>query len=56
MVSDGMVKIVFLSVPVSGRLFPLRKGNPAALFTVKHIFLKIKLWLAELANREAKGA
>jgi hypothetical protein len=49
-----MVKIVFLSVPVSGGYFPLRKGTCPAFFTVKHIFSRIKLWLVEPANREAK--
>jgi len=44
MVSDGIVKIVFLSLPVPGVFFPLRKGNSSIFFTVKQLFLKIKLW------------
>lgn len=51
-VSDAMVKIVFLSVPVFGGFFPLRKGSFQIFFTVKHIFFKIKLWLAEAAIEE----
>jgi hypothetical protein len=41
-----MVKMVFLSVPVSRGDFPLRKGSFSIFFTVKHIFHKIKLWQA----------
>ena len=31
-------------MPVSGRVFPLGKSKSQQFFTVKHIFLKIKLW------------
>jgi hypothetical protein len=55
MVSEGMAKIVFLSMCVSGGYFPLRKGSFRIFFTVKHIFHKIKLWLGEPANRVRKG-
>jgi uncharacterized protein len=44
MVSDAMVKTVFLLLPVPGVSFPLRKGNLAIFFTVKHFFSKIKSW------------
>ena len=43
MVSDAMAKIVFLPMPVSGGFFPLRKVSFQLFFTVKQIFLKIKL-------------
>ena len=58
MVSDAMAKIVFLSVPVSGGFFPLRKGSFRLFFTVKHIFLKIKLWPARIGHsrKERKGS
>jgi hypothetical protein len=46
MVSDAMVKMIFLSMPVFPGYFPFRKGSFAIFFTVKHIFHKIKLWLA----------
>jgi len=45
-VSDAMLKFIFLSMPVSRRYFPLRKGSFLIFFTVKYIFHKIKLWLA----------
>ena len=54
MVSDAMAKIVFLSVPVCRGVFPLRKGSFRLFFTVKQIFLKIKLWPEKPATREAK--
>jgi len=41
-----MMKVVFLSMPISGGYFPLRKGSFPIFFTVKQIFHKIKLWLA----------
>jgi len=44
MVSDAMVKIVFLSLPVPGGFFPLGKSNLPIFFTVKHFFFKIKSW------------
>ena len=47
--------MVFLSMPVPGEFFPLRKGSFLIFFTVKHIFHKIKLWLAQPAHREEKG-
>ena len=56
MVSDGMVKIVFLSVPVCGRFFQLRKGTSQAFFTVKQIFLKIKEKWTESTTGKVKGA
>lgn len=57
MVSEAMVKIVFLSVPVSETFFPLVKASFPIFFTVKHVFSKIKLWLTESATREkAKGS
>jgi uncharacterized membrane protein YuzA (DUF378 family) len=43
-----MTKIVFLPVPVSGGVFPLRKLNFRIFFTVKHLFLKIKIWPKEI--------
>lgn len=52
MVSEPMLKFVFLSMPVSSAIFRLGKGIFPIFFTVKHIFLKIKLWLKELATRE----
>jgi uncharacterized protein len=48
--------IVFLSVPVSGFFFPLTKVRSRRFFTVKHIFLKIKVWPTEPATREVKGS
>jgi hypothetical protein len=44
MVSDAMVKTVFLSGPVPAGFFPLRKDNSPIFFTVKHFFSKIKSW------------
>jgi hypothetical protein len=49
MVSDAMVKLIFLSMPVCPGYFPLRKGSFPIFFTVKQIFHKIKLWLAQPA-------
>jgi len=40
--------LVFLSVLVSRRFFPARKGSLQIFFTVKQIFFKIKLWAATL--------
>lgn len=54
MVSDAMAKIVFLPVPVSGGFFPVRKVGFRLFFTVKHFFLKIKLWLKEIGTREVE--
>jgi uncharacterized membrane protein YuzA (DUF378 family) len=54
-VSDAIIEIVFLSVPVCGRSFLLKKGSSPIFFTVKHIFFKIKLWRKEPATREGKG-
>jgi hypothetical protein len=54
MVSDAMAKIVFLSVPVSGGAFPLRKVSFRVFFTVKHIFSKIKLCRMKSALRSGK--
>ena len=54
MVSDAMAKIVFLSVPASGGFFPLRKVSFGLFFTVKQIFLKIKLWPKEIGTREVE--
>jgi hypothetical protein len=42
-VSDAIVKIVFLSVPVPGGFFPHKKANFSIFFTVKHFFFRIKL-------------
>ena len=56
MVSDAMMKIVFLPVPVSNGFFPLRKVSFRLFFTVKYIFLKIKLWPKEIGTREVKGS
>jgi uncharacterized membrane protein YuzA (DUF378 family) len=50
-----MALLVFLSVPVSGRNFPLRKVCFPLFFTVKQIFSKLKLWPAKPAAREVKG-
>jgi hypothetical protein len=47
MVSDAILKFVFLSVPVSPAFFPLEKGSLPLFFTVKQFFLKIKLWLTK---------
>ena len=55
MVADAMVKIVFLLVPVSRGYFPLRKASLRLFFTVKHIFLKIKLWPNKIGYRKVKG-
>ena len=53
MVSDAMSKFVFLSMPVSGRIFSARgKATFPLFFTVKQIFLKIKLWLEKSAAQE----
>jgi hypothetical protein len=38
------VKTVFLSLPVPGGFFPLRKSNLPVFFTVKYVFSKIKSW------------
>jgi len=38
-----MAKFVFLPVPVPQGFFPLRKLSFQLFFTVKHIFLKIKV-------------
>jgi uncharacterized membrane protein YuzA (DUF378 family) len=56
MVSDAMAKIVFLSVPVFGGVFPVRKVSFWLFFTVKYIFLKIKLWPKESALEKEKEA
>jgi len=50
-----MVKMVFLSVPVSCGYFPLRKGSLQIFFTVKQNFHKIKLWLAQPVASKRKG-
>jgi uncharacterized membrane protein YuzA (DUF378 family) len=42
-----MAKFVFLSIPVSRPVFPVGKGSLRLFFTVKHVFFKIKLWLAK---------
>lgn len=52
MVSDAMLKFVFLSIPIYRAFFPLKKGSLPLFFTVKHVFPKIKLWLTKLATRE----
>jgi len=49
-----MTKIVFLPVPVSGGFFPFRKVSFQLYFTVKHLFLKIKLWPKEIGTREVE--
>jgi hypothetical protein len=54
MVSDAMVKIVFLSVSVFGGFFPFRKVSFQLFFTVQQIFLKIKLWPKEIGTREVE--
>lgn len=54
MVSDAMVKIVFLSVSLCARVFPVRKTRSQQFFKVKQIFLKIKLWPAEPANEKER--
>ena len=56
MVSDAIAKIVFLPVPVSGGLFPLGKVSFRPFFTVKDLFLKIKLWPKETAHEKGKEA
>jgi hypothetical protein len=53
MVSDAMAKIVFLSVPVSRGVFPLKKVSFPLFFTVKHVFIKIKLEPKE--NRRSRS-
>jgi hypothetical protein len=52
-----MVKLIFLSMPVSLGYFPLRKDSFRLFFTVKQFFHKIKLWLAQPAasKRERNG-
>jgi uncharacterized protein len=55
MVLDAMAKIVFLSVRVSRGFFPLRKVHFRLFFTVKHIFLMIKLWPKEIGTQKSKG-
>ena len=47
MVSDAMLKFVFLSMPISPAFFPLKKGSLPLFFTVKQIFPKIKVWLTK---------
>jgi hypothetical protein len=49
-----MAKIVFLPVPVSGGVFPLRKVSFRIFFTVKHIVFKIKLWPKEIGTGEVE--
>jgi len=49
-----MTKIVFLPVPVSGGFFPFRKVSFQLYFTVKHLFLKIKLPPKEIGAREVE--
>jgi uncharacterized protein len=49
-----MAKIVFLLVPVSRGYFPLRKVSFRLFFTVKHVFLKIKVWPKEIGTREVE--
>jgi hypothetical protein len=49
-----MVKIVFLSVPVSGGVFPLRKVGFRIFFTVKQLFPKIKVWPKVIGTREVE--
>jgi hypothetical protein len=43
-VSDAIVKTVFLSLPVPAGFFPLGKNNLPLFFTVKQFFFKIKSW------------
>src|SRR5579863_7981450 len=54
MASDAITKIVFLPVPVSRGFFPLKKVNFRLFFTVKQIFLKIKLWPIGIGTRKGK--
>jgi hypothetical protein len=54
MVSDAMVKLVFLSLPVPAGFFPLGKSNLPAFFTVKHFFFKIKSWPDRTGQPERK--
>jgi uncharacterized membrane protein YuzA (DUF378 family) len=44
MVSDAIVILVFLSLPVHGGFFPLGKSNLPVFFTVKHFCSTIKSW------------
>jgi uncharacterized membrane protein YuzA (DUF378 family) len=39
-------------MPVSPVFFRVKKGRSSLFFTVKHIFLKIKLWLTESSHPE----
>jgi len=50
--------MVMIRFPLSAcfpLVFPLRKTRFLLFFTVKHIFLKIKLWPKIIGTHEAKG-
>ena len=54
MVSDAMLKFVFLPIRISRPFFPVKKGSLPLFFTVKQVFPKIKLWLTMLATQEKR--
>jgi uncharacterized membrane protein YuzA (DUF378 family) len=47
MVSDAMLKVFFLPVPVPYPFVPRRKSNLQLFFRVKHVFPTIKWWPTE---------
>jgi hypothetical protein len=52
MVSVSIFKIAFVGLLFAAGFFPHRKYTLRVFFTIKRVFSKIKLWLAQPAGHE----